>query len=56
MTSYYTLYLILKVTEHTILSTFAAAMIYFVLPLTVITLAVITVRTLCANRRTAVPG
>lgn len=52
----YTLYLILKVTEHTILPTFAAAMIYFVLPLTIITLAVITVRTLRANRRTAVPG
>jgi cation:H+ antiporter len=52
----YTLYLILKVTEHTILPAFVAAMIYFVLPLTTITLAVLVVRTLRANRRTATQG
>jgi cation:H+ antiporter len=52
----YTLYLILRVTENTILPTFVAAMVYFVLPLTTITLAVLTVHSVRANRRAVVQG
>lgn len=52
----YTLYLILKVTEHTILPTFVAAMIYFVLPLTAITLVVLTMHNVRTTRRTTAPG
>lgn len=37
----YTFYLIMKVTENTMLPAFVAAMIYFILPLTIITLAVL---------------
>jgi cation:H+ antiporter len=40
----YVAYLILNATQNTLLPLFAAAMLYFVLPLTVITLAVLTVR------------
>ncbi|MBE7555219.1 MAG: calcium/sodium antiporter [Anaerolineales bacterium] len=52
----YTLYLILRATEHTILPAFAAAMVYFVIPLTVITLAVVLARTVRANRQTMAQG
>jgi cation:H+ antiporter len=46
----YTVYLILGATENTILPAFVAAMVYFVMPLTAITLAVVVVRTVRANR------
>lgn len=52
----YTLYLILKATEHTLLPTFVAVMLYFVLPLTAIILAVLVVRTVRANGRAAAQG
>jgi cation:H+ antiporter len=52
----YTLYLILSATQHTILPTFVAAMVYFVIPLTTITLAVLVVRTARANRRSVAQG
>lgn len=52
----YNLYLILKATEHTILPLFAAAMIYFIIPLTVITLVVILVRAMRTNRQPVMPG
>lgn len=52
----YTLYLIFKATNNTVLPLFAAAMVYFVIPLTVITLLVIVVRTMRMNRQPAVPG
>ncbi|MCL4302170.1 MAG: calcium/sodium antiporter [Anaerolineae bacterium] len=52
----YNLYLILKVTEHTVLPTFVAAMVYFVIPLTTITLAGLVVRAVRTNRRAAVQG
>jgi cation:H+ antiporter len=52
----YTLYLILRATENTILPTFVAAMVYFVLPLTAITLAVLTVHSVRVNRRMVAQG
>jgi cation:H+ antiporter len=52
----YTLYLILKATGNTILPTFTAAMVYFIIPLTVITLAVVVVRTAQTQRQTAAQG
>ena len=52
----YTLYLILRATENTILPTFVAAMVYFVLPLTGITLAVLTVHSVRVNRRAVAQG
>jgi cation:H+ antiporter len=52
----YILYLILRATENTILPTFVAAMVYFVIPLTVITLVVLLVHSSRANRRSAVQG
>lgn len=52
----YTLYLIFKATNNTVLPLFAAAMVYFVIPLTVITLLVIVVRTIRMNSQPAVPG
>jgi cation:H+ antiporter len=52
----YTLYLILAATHHNALTTFNTIMLVFVIPLTVITLLVLVVRTMRANRRSAVPG
>lgn len=52
----YTFYLVLKATNNTILPTFAAAMVYFIIPLTVITLVVVVVRTMQINRQTATQG
>jgi cation:H+ antiporter len=52
----YTLYLVLAATENTILPSFVAAMVYFVLPLTAITLAVLTVHSVRANRQAAMSG
>lgn len=52
----YILYLILKATEHAFLPVFVAAMIYCVLPLTAITLTVLVVRSVRANRRVAAQG
>jgi cation:H+ antiporter len=46
----YVLYLILDITQHAALPLFSAAMLYFVVPLTVITLAVLTVRAFRAQR------
>jgi cation:H+ antiporter len=47
----YTLYLLLEATEHDALSDFSAIMLTFVIPLTVVTLAVLVVRALQAGRR-----
>lgn len=47
----YTIYLVLTATEHALLPGFRVAMQWFVLPLTLITLAVVFVRALEANRR-----
>jgi cation:H+ antiporter len=47
----YTAYLILDASQHRALPAFSAVMLKFVLPLTAVTLAVITVRALRANRR-----
>lgn len=52
----YTFYLILKATNNTILPSFAAAMAYFIIPLTVITLVVVVVRTTRLDRQTAAQG
>jgi cation:H+ antiporter len=52
----YTLYLILSATENTVLPAFVAAMIYFIIPLTVITLAVVLVRTVRTKRGTITQG
>lgn len=52
----YTFYLIMKVTENTILPAFVAAMIYFVLPLTAITLAVLMLHSLWGRRAMAQQG
>jgi cation:H+ antiporter len=49
----YTLYLVLDATEHDALSDFSAIMLAFVIPLTVITLAVLVVRALQGGRRGA---
>ncbi len=49
----YVVYLILSATNHEALGTLRAAMIYFVLPITTLTLIVITVRRLISNRRPA---
>ncbi len=49
----YTLYLVLTATGHATLRVFSAAMIGFVVPLTVITLAVATVRAVRAARRSS---
>jgi cation:H+ antiporter len=46
----YVTYLILDATEHDALPVFSAAMLYFVIPLTVITLLVLTVRAFRAQR------
>jgi len=46
----YVLYLILDATEHDALPVFSAAMLYFVLPLTVITLLVLTARAFRGQR------
>jgi cation:H+ antiporter len=46
----YTLYLVLDATQHDALSTFSMIMLAFVIPLTVITLAVLVVRALRGNR------
>jgi cation:H+ antiporter len=45
----YVVYLVLDATQHTALPLFRAAMLYFVIPLTVITLGVLTVRALRAR-------
>jgi cation:H+ antiporter len=47
----YTTYLILKATEHDALPEFSSAMLYFVLPLTVITAGVVLFREHAAHRR-----
>lgn len=53
----YTLYLILKATEHTLLPAFVAAMVYFVVPFTAVTLAVLVMRTArAANGRATAQG
>ena len=49
----YTLYLILDATQHDALSTFSMVMLVFVIPLTVVTLAVLVVR--ARRRGTASP-
>ena len=46
----YTTYLVLKAAEHPVLPDFTSAMVYFVLPLSVMTLAVLTARALRAHR------
>lgn len=46
----YTAYLVLQTTEHRALGPFSAVMLLFVLPLTVITLAIITLRSVQAGR------
>ncbi|MBE7473253.1 MAG: sodium:calcium antiporter [Anaerolineae bacterium] len=52
----YTLYLILKATNNTILPAFTAAMVYFIIPLTFITLVVVAARAARTNRQPAAPG
>lgn len=47
----YTVYLILKATEHDALPVFSNAMLAFVLPLTGVTLAILLARSLAASRR-----
>ncbi len=46
----YTVYLVLKATRHDALPAFRAAMMYFVIPLTVITLVVVTVQAIRRKR------
>jgi len=52
----YMLYLILTVTRNGALPLFSAAMIWFVIPLTVLTLVVVTLRALAQRRTGAGPG
>ena len=47
----YTTYLVLAATEHDALPTFSNAMLYFVIPLTVITLGVVLFREQAAHRQ-----
>jgi cation:H+ antiporter len=47
----YTIYLILSATQHTALRTYQNVLLFFVLPLTAITLLVLTAQTLQSNRR-----
>jgi cation:H+ antiporter len=47
----YTLYLIMAASYHDALPSFNAAMLYFVIPLTAVTLAIIAMRELCGRRR-----
>ena len=47
----YTLYLILAATEHDALPEFSTAMMYFVVPLTIVTLAIVLVREYSAKHR-----
>ncbi|NTU79458.1 MAG: calcium/sodium antiporter [Chloroflexales bacterium] len=49
----YTIYLILATTRHSALPLFSAAMLFFAIPLTVVTIAVVTVRGLHASRQPA---
>jgi cation:H+ antiporter len=51
----YTLYLILGATQHDSLPFFSATMLYFVLPLTALTLFVVFVRTLKEQKRSVAP-
>jgi cation:H+ antiporter len=49
----YTLYLILAAAHHDALSRFSAAMLYFVIPLTVVTLIVVSVREIRRRKKSA---
>jgi cation:H+ antiporter len=51
--SIYTLYLILAATEHTALPMLSSALVWFVLPMTVLTLSVVTMNSLRARNKTA---
>ncbi len=52
----YTLYLILSSTEHDLLPLFNWTMAAFVIPITVTTLGILTVRSARSSRRASPPG
>lgn len=52
----YTLYLFLNATRHSLLSTFNAGMLYFVIPITVLTLIVITIQVIRSGNKPPRPA